>query len=202
MAIKTERFIDPFDSSSERRSAWRFGMWLFVVVVGMVFASAILGYMVVRLGEGVGAEWRPPGAPGVPRLFVMSTLLVGLISAAHVMALRAARSGTALGAGRWMMTASIGALLFLVVQVIAWWELIAANLRMDASLYAYTLFVLTGLHALHVIGGMPSLALTTHRAMQGRYRADDTVGIELSGLYWHTLAIAWIALYAVLWFGS
>lgn len=202
MAVKTPRFIDPFDSVPERESAWRFGMWLFVVVVAMVFAAAILGYLVVRLADQVDGAWKPARAPGVPKLFVISTLLVAVVSGAHVAALRSARASLVDRCGRWMGVALGGSLLFLAVQGIAWWDLVRANLRIEASLYAYTLFVLTGLHALHVLGGIPSLWLTSRRARAGRYRAGSTIGIELSALYWHTLAVAWIALYAVLWFGS
>ncbi len=202
MAVKTERFVDPFDSAADRRSAWRFGMWLFIVVVAVVFGAAIAGYAVVRLDEHVGGEWRSPGAPGLPRLLLLSTALVAAVSAAHVVALRAARRDERLICGRAMEIAFVASLVFLSVQAAAWWQLIRENLRIDQSLYAYTFYVLTGLHALHVIGGLPSLWMTTRRALAGRYNSGDATGIEMSGLYWHTLAVAWAALYFTLWLGS
>lgn len=200
MAIKTERFVDPFDSPAERRGAWRLGMWLFIVVVAMVFCAGIMGYAVVRLDDS--GAWRPKGSPGLPSLLLVSTALVGVVSWAHVMALRAARRDRRVECARDMMVALAGSIAFLVVQAAAWWQLVRENLRVDESLYAYTFYVLTGLHALHVIGGLPSLAVVTRRAMHRRYGRDDTSGIELSGLYWHTLAIVWVALYVTLWIGS
>lgn len=200
MAIKTQRLVDPFDSPADRHSAWRLGMWLFVVVVAMVFAASILGYAVVRLDAG--GPWRPRGAPGLPKLLLVSTALVGLVSWAHSMALREAKRNRRTGCGRCMVIAFAGSIAFLVVQGTAWWELIREHLRVDESLYAYTFYVLTGLHALHVIGGLPPLAVVTRRALRGRYGRHDTSGIELSGLYWHTLAVAWLALYLTLWLGS
>jgi len=202
VAVKTERFVDPFDSASVRQSAWRFGMWIFVVVVAMLFGAAILGYVVVRLDDQVGRAWRPVGAPGLPKLLLLSTLFVAFVSLAHVFALRAARADRSRECGRAMVLATVGAFAFLVVQGAAWWQLVVENLRVDQSLYAYTFFLLTGLHALHVIGGMPSMWLTMHRARRGRYGPGRATGIELSALYWHTLAVVWLVLYATLWLGS
>lgn len=202
MAVKTQHHVDPFDSAVTRRDAWRLGMWIFIVVVAMVFGAAIVGYLAVRLDEHVGDSWRPPGAPGIPRLFMLSTLLVGAASAAHIGAQRAARRGAAAECTRWLGGALAACIAFLGVQAAAWTQLIRENLRVEESLYAFTFFVLTALHAVHVLGGLPSLALTTKHAHDGRYGPDDATGLDLSAMYWHTLAIVWVALYATLWYWS
>lgn len=202
MAIKTHRLVDPFDTAAQRRAAWRLGMWIFIVVVGMVFGAAIVGYLAVRLDEQVGDNWRPPGAPGLPKLFLLSTVLVAFVSAAHLLAQRRAKRGESKSCAAWLAGAFAGSVAFLGMQAAAWWELIRASLRVDESLYAYTLFVLTALHAAHVVGGLPSLLLTMRHARAGRYGPQDRTGLDLSAIYWHTLAIVWVALYATLWVGS
>jgi len=202
MAVKTERFVDPFDGASQRRDAWRLGMWIFIAVVAMLFAGGVFGYLFVRLGDEVRGEWRPPGSPGLPSLLLVSTLLLGVVSAALQGAVVAARHARSARCARGASIALVAALLFLATQGLAWWSLLRRNLELESSLYAWTFYVLTGLHALHVIGGLPSLALVAHRARRGRYGPGADDGPVLAAMYWHTLGAIWVILYATLWLGS
>lgn len=202
MAVKTERFVDPFEGAGQRRAAWRLGMWIFVVVVAMLFAGGIFGYLAVRLNEDVGRNWRPPGAPGLPPILLLSTLLLGVVSAALHDSVASARRDRRQRCARAASIALIAAMCFLLTQGIAWWLLIRRHLDLDSSLYAWTFYVLTGLHALHVIGGVPSLALVAHRARRGRYGPGADDGPVLAAIYWHALGAIWLILYATLWIGS
>ncbi len=67
----------------------------------------------------------------------------------------------------------------------------------NASSYLY---LLTGLHIAHLLGGLISLIFVTVKSLQGRYTKEDTVGIEVSSLYWHFLDILWLYLFALLYF--
>ena len=88
---------------------------------------------------------------------------------------------------------------FLLVQTWNWWGLIAAKMTATSkNLYAFTFFMLTGLHAAHVIGGVILLGVVTARAAQGRYGSGRHNGVTYAAMYWHFLDAVWIVLFAVL----
>jgi cytochrome c oxidase subunit III len=59
--------------------------------------------------------------------------------------------------------------------------------------------LMTGLHALHVIGGMGALTVATVRAVQGGYGAAHHTPLELIVLYWHLVDVIWIFLWPLLY---
>ena len=97
---------------------------------------------------------------------------------------------------------STGGLVFLGIQAVAWVELVEQNLLITDNLYAWTFYVLTGLHAAHVVGGLPPMLVTCWRAMHARYGPENHRGIAYTAMYWHFLDGVWLVLYATLWIGS
>lgn len=177
-------------------------MWLFIVAVVMIFGACILGYVVVRLDQPPGQEWKAADAPGLPHALIASTALLLASSWTIQLSLRAIRTGrqtlshVALG---WTLAL---AGLFLAVQVLAWVQLWREQLTIESGLYAWTFYVLTGVHALHVLGGLPPLVTVFRRSGQGRYTPAQHAGLIYCAMYWHTLDAIWLVLYATLWIGS
>ena len=197
MAIKTLTHVDPFDSVRERGSAGVFGMWIFIAVVGMVFAAAILGYLVVRFDRPPGAEWVPEGAPGFPPALILSTAVLVVSSWTMQAAVRAAREGRSRRIVHDLGITLALAVLFLAIQALAWSELWRAA-TIGSGLWAWTFYVLTGLHALHVLCGLPPLWITLRRAQAGRYGPDDHAGVVRCAMYWHALDVIWVVTYLAL----
>ncbi len=172
----------PFDDPTARFDAGRFGMWIFLVVLAVLFASTILGYLVVRIEQG--DRFVPADAPPPPPILALSTVLLLLSSVTMHGAMRAGRTGDPRQGGRMVATLAL-ALGFLVVQAIAWRELLVQNLTISDNLYAWSFYVLTALHAAHVLGGVAPLAITTWRASRGLHTADNHRGITYCAMYWH-----------------
>jgi cytochrome c oxidase subunit 3 len=195
----------PISDPLNRLAAGRLGMGLFLLSLGMVFAATIIAYVVVRLQLVAENDWKPEGAPGLPWLLLLSTFLLLFSSGTmHAAVLSARRGFPAARVGGWMAVTCVLALAFLVSQVIAWIDLFEANLIFDESLYAWTFYILTGLHALHVLCGLPPLVLTTRNAWRGDYGRDP---VSRSGLfhcaaYWHFLDVVWVVLFLVLMWGT
>ena len=118
------------------------------------------------------------------------------------MAMAAARTGQPLLVRHAMGATLALAVLFLGVQVLAWGELWRANASIGSSLYAWTFYVLSGTHALHVLGGLVPMAVVFRRSLQDRYTPASHAGLLYCAMYWHALDAIWIALYATLWLGS
>ena len=201
MAVKTATRVDPFDSVGSRHEAGVFGMWLLLVTLGVLFVAGILGYLVVRLGQDPLEPFVPEGAPPLPRSLLVSTLMLLASSATMHATVRSVRAGDGRAGGLAGLTLLLG-LGFLAVQVWAWAELWRAQLRLADSLYAWTFYVLTALHALHVLGGLVAMHLVITRVSRTHDHAEAVLGFAKCTLYWHTLGLIWIALYATLWIGS
>jgi len=172
------------------------GMWIFLGTLSVLFLASIAGYLIVRTKA---AAWPPPGMPRLPSGLWLATglLLAGSVSV-HL-ALTRMRLGQRTAAVRWLVATLSLAIAFLLVQTWNWWDLIAARMTATTkNLYAFTFFMLTGLHAAHVIGGVILLAVVTARAAKGRYGSGRHNGVTYAAMYWHFLDVVWIVLFAVL----
>ena len=202
MAIKTATRVDPFADPRTRGDAARMGMGIFLVGVAMLFGASILGYLVVRLDPERHEPWRAIADPELPHSLILSTLVIVALSAALHASRAAAARDDARACGRWARAAALLAGGFLVCQAYAWWIMVREDLRLQDGLYAWTFYVLTALHAAHVLGGLPSLGVVAVRAGAGRYRGADRTGLDLCTMYWDALGVIWGILYMVLWLGS
>ena len=149
----TATVVDPFDSGRSRHAAGVFGMWLFLVTLGVLFAATILGYLVVRLNPDPAEPFVPDDAPPLPRLLLLSTVVLLAGSGALHGMVRAVRADAAPRAARLAGVALLLVVVFLGMQAWAWIDLWRAQLHVQDNLYAWSFYVLTGLHAAHVIGG-------------------------------------------------
>ena len=176
------------------------GMTIFLVSLSVLFAASIVGYLVVRLRS---PQWIPPGTAPLPIGLWASTLLLLLSSVTMHGAVLFIRGGKREISTR-LLVATFGlGVAFLGMQVFNWWRMVAVDAVLATkSLYAFTFYMLTGLHALHVIGGLIPLARTTWRAHAGAYSWADFHGIRLMAMYWHFLDAVWIVLFAVLEFAT
>ncbi len=188
--------ITPFGDPKDRLAAGEMGMWIFLVVLAVLFLSAIFGYLFVRVENA--SAWTH-GQP--PPILMLSS--AGLLLSSFTMhrGMRAAQAGER-AQGKWMTATFALGILFLALQGIAWMQLIELDVTIATGLYAWSFYVLTGLHALHVLGGLVPLGITTARARRQEYSQADAAGAVYTAMYWHFLGGAWIVLYATLLIGS
>jgi len=162
------------------------------VTIGVLFAASLVGYVVTRLQV---ERWRPEGAPGLPGgLAGSSALLVGVSASMHhaFTSLRSNRQD-ALLRGLWLGLAFATA--FLVGQAFNWFQMFRAHAELgDRSLFAFTFYLLTGLHAAHVLGGFVPLGIVLHRAKAREYSSSRVDGVRFCVWYWHYLGVIWLVL--------
>ncbi|MEO7673239.1 MAG: cytochrome c oxidase subunit 3 [Pyrinomonadaceae bacterium] len=75
----------------------------------------------------------------------------------------------------------------------------ANKFRDKVQIFYYIYFVMTGLHALHMIVGLGLMTWLLWTAWRGYYSADYYMPVEMSGLYWHFVDIVWIFLFPLLY---
>ncbi len=177
-------------------TAGRLGMILFLAALGMLFVASLTGYLVVR---SRAVTWPPEGSPRLPGGLWLSTLVLLVSSGTMFLAQGAAKAGR----DKALRNALIGTLglglLFLLNQFLSWQHFVTAHhLPPQRNLYAFTFYMLTGLHAAHVIGGLAALTVTAAHAARGRYRPADHAGVEYMSMYWHFLGAVWLVMFLVL----
>ncbi len=175
----------------------RFGMRLLVAALSMLFAASLVAYLLIR---SRAQAWPPAGMPHLPGTLWISTLILLASSVTMQAAVRAARAGRAAALRADMLVTTLLGIAFLASQTLNWFALVAENLTAKTNLYGFTFYVLTGLHAAHVIGGLIPLAVVTARASRGRYSREFHPGVEYCAIYWHFLDVVWVVMFAILMF--
>jgi cytochrome c oxidase subunit 3 len=166
------------------------------VTIGILFTATLVAYVVTRATVQI---WRPESSPGLPAGLLASTaVLFGVSSAMHhaYMSIRANRQES-LKRALWLGLAF--ALAFLIGQGFNWSSMIAAQSALPRpTLFAFTFYLLTGLHALHVLGGFVPLSIVIFRASQREYSSSRMDGVKFCVWYWHYLGAIWLVLLSVM----
>jgi heme/copper-type cytochrome/quinol oxidase subunit 3 len=174
------------------------GMRLFLLSTAILFGSVLVGFVCVRMLAVSPA----PSLPPLPRALWISTLLLLGSSASMQAAVAGVRRGE-LRRLRLGLAVTLGlACAFLAVQAAcwaAWLEPMRAALGEARQTFLLTgFYVLTGLHALHVIGGLVPLLVVNARARAGRYGREHHPGVVYTAMYWHFLDAVWVVTFATL----
>lgn len=190
----------PLRQPSFAISTPRLGLYVLFGSLSMLFGSTLVGYFVTRADAPV---WRPVGAPGLPSgLWVSSALVVG-ISAALEAALIAARKNRLTTVSRRLAAGTVFAVLFLLMQALNWFEMHQSVASVEIrTLRLDTFYLLTGLHAAHVLGGLVPLGIVLLRNKRKEYSSSRHEGMVLCVQYWHYLSIVWVVLFVTLKLGS
>lgn len=167
------------------------GFWVFLGVITMVFALFAVAYnMRLELGD-----WRPLADPAI--LWLNTAVLI--ISS---IAMQVARVATASGnINRTQLGLTIGGLCsiaFLVGQFWAWQQLRRAGFFLTSSPADAFFYLITGLHGLHVLGGLWVWARTSAKVWGGAEIEKVRLSVELCTVYWHFLLIVWAVLFGLL----
>ncbi len=171
--------------------AVKIGLFVFLGVVGALFSLAVSAYF-MRMAS---TDWW--GTP-VPRLLWVNTAALALSSVALQWARREAGHGHMESLRPVLAAAFALALFFLVGQVQAWRELTAAGYVLADNPANSFFYMLTGLHGLHILGGLAVLAHTTVRAFASDVQPDRLrLSIDLSAIYSHFMLAVWLLLFAL-----
>jgi len=172
------------------------GVWVGLSAITMSFA-ALTSALVVR--QGAGLDWHHLTLP--PILYVNTVVL--LASSVTLEIARRRLTGYAQGSEsqiaapmRWLVvTLSLG-LLFVAGQYMAWRQLKAAGLYLATSSNSSFFYVFTGVHALHVLGGLAGLLYVMSKLNRSILRRST---FAAAAQYWHFMDILWLYLLWVLW---
>jgi cytochrome c oxidase subunit III len=176
----------------------KIGIWLFLASEVMLFGALFASYILIRAGA---PSW-PHGYEllNVP-LATFNTIVLITSSVTMVMAWASLMRGR-FGTFRMYMGATVLlGLVFLVVKYFEYSHKIHMGLLPGTSNFFAVYYTLTGLHMLHVIGGMAVNAYLwgPGSKLWKTNRVWFTNRVEYSGLFWHFVDLVWIFLFPVLY---
>jgi cytochrome c oxidase subunit 3 len=212
----------PFDYGSaafaQRLRRARLGMFVALSAIAMIFVSFTSAYL-VRQGlptidpstATLVHDWLPVR---LPPLFLLNTLVLlvsgltmelarrqtareaaGTIAASEASALRTSRSQIS-----WLtLTIALG-FAFLAGQVVAWRELAATGFYLATSPSSSFVYLLTGMHGIHLLGALLVLLFAGAAAILRKPIASQVVLLDVTGWYWHFMAILWVYVFCLMKF--
>lgn len=167
------------------------GLAFFLIVAGALFILLISGYF---MRKGL-PDWRPLPMP--PLLWVTT----GLLTASSLflgLARRAADRDLEDEAKLALLAGGACAIAFVAGQMAAWQQMVGGGFTVAGNPSNTFFYLLTGVHALHVLGGLAALAWTIDKIRRADVWASTRTRIELCALYWDFLLVVWLVLLALL----
>lgn len=213
-----------FEDIEQQKDAAALGMWVFLATEVLFFGGVLTAYSIYRgmysHGFAVGSDLQ------IVWLGAVNTVVLLTSSLTMALAVHAAAAGHRAALVRNLAFTLVLGAAFLGVKVYeyhhdyveglvpgAWFHPtpeVREKLRVfeehhgtldyrQVEMYFMFYFVLTGLHALHMIIGMGVLAIQLVLARRGWFGPEYPTPIELTGLYWHFVDIVWIFLFPLLY---
>ena len=167
------------------------GLRVFLGVVTVLFSLFFVSYA-DRMTLG---DWRPLPEPWV--LWLNTALLI-LSSVALQRAWIGADRGHIDGVKAGLIAGGGFAFAFLAGQLLAWQQLIALGYFASTNPANAFFYVITALHALHLLGGLVAWGRTTAKVWRGCEVAEVRMSVELCAVYWHFLLVVWLVLFGLL----
>lgn len=182
----------------QRWTTQKLGLLVFLAVVGALFTLFVSAYL---MRVSTQDWWTTP----VPRLLYVNT---GVLAASSL-CLHWAKSEAVRGRRDALRTALLSgiatALAFVTGQVFAWRQLVAGGYTLTDDAAASFFYLITGLHGLHILGGMIALTGTARLASTEPDVSTRLLSrVGLCAIYWHFMLAVWLVLLALFagWAGN
>ena len=176
----------------------KLGIWLFLASEVMLFGALFSTYVILRIGS---ADW-PVGASilNVP-LGAINTLILISSSMSMIFAWLSLKSNNFGHFKKFMGITLLLTLAFLSIKAYEYSMKFHHHLFPSHNTFMAIYFTLTGLHALHIIGGLivNSYNFGPGSKMWKTEPERFTNRIEVSGLYWHFVDLVWLFLFPILY---
>jgi cytochrome c oxidase subunit 3 len=169
----------------------KFTLWVAIGSILMMFAGLTSAYIVKRSQ----ASWL---MIEIPVMFWYSTATILASSVTVQLALKALKKREMVNYERLLLVTAVLGVLFIVLQVVGFRQFAAQDIRLvgagsNAS-YSF-LLAISGLHGVHVLGGVVALVVIAIRALNSSTRSYSSIPLEIAATYWHFVDALWIYLF-------
>jgi cytochrome c oxidase subunit III len=167
----------------------KFALYVSFASILMMFAGLTSAY-IVRQAAGNWLEFR------LPSMFFISTAIILLSSATLHFAYQAFLNGNE-KAYKWLLALSLVlGFGFMISQYLGWEQLTAIGVDLKGNPAGSFVYLLTGIHVAHVLGGVGAIAVATMHAFGLKYKVtpERKLRFELTNQYWHFVDLLWVYL--------
>jgi len=178
-----------YEERIQRFRSQRFGMYLAMASIIMLFAALTSAY-IVRRSAGNWLEFI------LPSIFYWNTLVILASSVTLHTSWLSFKRGKQ-GAYRLFLIATfVLGILFVVLQYIGWQQMTAEGLYLQVNPSASFIYVISGVHAAHIIGGVGALVVAMAHAIKLKFEVTEIRKhrFELIVIYWHFVDLLWLYL--------
>jgi heme/copper-type cytochrome/quinol oxidase subunit 3 len=179
-------------------------MWLFLASDCMFFGSLIAMYMIYR-GDAERMYLAGQGSGPVPHEILdipytsISAFVLLMSSLTMVLALASIQRGNQRGLRVWLSATAALGLVFLGGQFYEFTSFYHEGLGLTTNIFGNAFFTLTGFHGAHVTIGVVWLISIVVVSLRGGVRQDQSLNVEIAGLYWHFVDIVWIVIFTLVY---
>jgi len=181
---------DGADGRGAGRRTSFIGLIILLVSTGIVFGALVIAFLARR---AMGDDWIPMPKP---HILWLNTAVLILSSVALDISRRALKAHNRPRFNLWWTAATALGGVFLIGQAIAWSQLRAAGVYVATNPSSSFFYVMTAVHALHLIGGMSALTWVDVQAFRYRLGPAKRTAIDISAIFWHYLDALWLLLMA------
>jgi len=186
------RSLDPTDY---RPALVNVGTIVWLASELMFFSGLFAAYLTLRAATPV---WPPFHDVVDAKTVGVATVVLILSSGTMQLAVRAAHRRNIAGFRAWLVFTFVLGAIFEGMQVV---DYMTRNFSLQQSAYSGAFYVLTGIHFLHVLGGLGAMVFMFSRSLNPRIRFGgrrSAPHVEMLSYYWHFVDVVWIALYAMI----
>jgi cytochrome c oxidase subunit 3 len=165
-------------------------LYIGIISICMVFAGLTSAYL-VRSSDPGWLKFE------LPSIFIISTGIIVLSSLTLLWAYQSAKKDNASGIRTGMLLTLLLGIAFTISQFMAWGQLVDQGIFIGGKTSNPSgsfLYVISGLHLLHVVGGILMLIYVCIKSFRGFYHSKNLLGLQLCSIYWHFLDLLWIYL--------
>lgn len=169
----------------------KFLLWIGIASIVMMFAGLTSAYVVKRSF----ANWMEFS---LPKIFWVSTAVILISSLTIHLAVKYFKARERKKYRLLITVTAVLGVIFGLLQLYGFWQLQERGIQMfgvGSNASASFLGVITGLHILHVLGGVIALLVIFFRAYGTRVKRYDATPVEMVATYWHFVDILWIYLF-------
>jgi len=198
-----------FSDTEQQRESAKLGMWIFLLTEILLFGGLFAFYVFYR-------AWNPDIFYNAhvhlnTTLGAVNTIVLITSSVTVALAIRSMQLGKRRKTITFLATTVALAGVFLIIKYFEYSHKFHLG-QLPGQYYSYAgiegtnphiffsvYFTMTGLHALHVIGGMVVIGWMLYRTIRNDFSAEYYTPIENAGLYWHLVDVIWIYLFPLLY---
>ncbi len=172
------------------------GIWLFVASETMLFGSLFSSYAILRSGAD---SWPVQAELLNLPVATVNTLVLLASSAAMAVAARAARAGANARCRTFAGLTLLSGSAFVALTAWEYMAMFGRGLRPATNNFLGLYYAMTGLHALHVVGGLVAIAVVAVTGADARRRDPARLAsrMDVVAIYWHFVGAVWLCLFTV-----